>query len=142
MLGRLIKNIVGTSNDREIKRLSATVDLVRDFEPEMRSMSDDSLKAVTGELKQALDQGATLDDILPRAFAAVREAGVRTLGQRHFDVQIIGGLVLHEGKIAEMKTGEGKTLAATLPVYLNALTGKASTWSRSTTTSPAATPNG
>jgi preprotein translocase subunit SecA len=124
MLGRLIKNIVGTSNDREIKRLSATVDLVRDFEPEMRSMSDDSLKAVTGELKQALDQGATLDDILPRAFAAVREAGVRTLGQRHFDVQIIGGLVLHEGKIAEMKTGEGKTLAATLPVYLNALTGR------------------
>ena len=100
------------------------MDQVREFEPEMRSLSDDRLRAVTGELKQALDQGATLDDILPRAFAAVREAGVRTLGQRHFDVQLIGGLVLHQGKIAEMKTGEGKTLAATLPVYLNALTGK------------------
>ena len=124
MLGRLIKNIVGTSNDREIKRLSAIVDEVGALEPEMRSLSDDRLRAVTGELKQSLDQGATLDDILPRAFAAVREAGVRTLGQRHFDVQIIGGLVLHSGKIAEMKTGEGKTLAATLPVYLNALTGK------------------
>jgi preprotein translocase subunit SecA len=124
MLGKIIKSLVGSKNDRELKRLAATVDQVRAMEPAMRRLSDDGLRAMTGEFKERLKGGATLEEILPEAFAAVREAAVRTLGQRHFDVQVIGGLVLHEGKIAEMKTGEGKTLAATMPVYLNALTGR------------------
>ena len=120
----LLKKVFGSSNDREIKRLSARVDEVNAFEPAIRALSDSDLRGKTAEFKEKLSQGASLDDILPEAFAVVREAAVRTLGQRHFDVQIIGGLVLHEGKIAEMKTGEGKTLAATMPVYLNALGGK------------------
>ncbi|MEW6266103.1 MAG: preprotein translocase subunit SecA [Thermodesulfobacteriota bacterium] len=124
MIGHILKSLVGTSNDRELKRLSVQVDQARSFEAAMRRLSDDRLGALTGTFKEKLDQGASLEDILPEAFAAVREAAVRTLGQRHFDVQVIGGIVLHQGKIAEMKTGEGKTLAATMPVYLNALTGR------------------
>jgi preprotein translocase subunit SecA len=124
MVVNLIKKLVGSKNDRELKRLSVIVDVVNQFEPELGRKSDQDLKAITPMLKARLQSGETLDDILPEAFALVREAAVRTLGQRPFDVQVMGGIVLHEGKIAEMKTGEGKTLAATMPVYLNALEGK------------------
>ncbi|MZH46859.1 MAG: DEAD/DEAH box helicase, partial [Nitrospinae bacterium] len=120
----LIKKIVGTRNDREIKRIQGYVDAVNGLEDEIKALSDDQLKAKTDEFRDRLAEGATLDEILPEAFAVVRETSWRVLEMRHFDVQIIGGVVLHEGKIAEMKTGEGKTLMATLPVYLNALTGK------------------
>ncbi|PIP71928.1 MAG: preprotein translocase subunit SecA [Nitrospinae bacterium CG22_combo_CG10-13_8_21_14_all_47_10] len=124
MVFGFIKKLVGTRNDREIKRIQSYVDAVNALEDEIKALSDDQLKAKTPELKDRLSKGATLEDILPEAFAVVREASWRTLGMRHFDVQLIGGVVLHEGKIAEMKTGEGKTLMATLPVYLNALPGK------------------
>jgi preprotein translocase subunit SecA len=124
MIGTLLKKVVGTANDRELSRLSVVVDQVNTFEPAVRKLGDADLAAKTDEFKQRLADGQTLDDILPEAFACVREAAVRTIGQRPFDVQVIGGLVLHEGKIAEMRTGEGKTLAATMPVYLNALTGR------------------
>ncbi|MDY6850837.1 MAG: preprotein translocase subunit SecA, partial [Thermodesulfobacteriota bacterium] len=124
MLGDIIRKVIGSKNERELSRLAPIVDQVRSFEPEIRRLSDEALRAKTGRFKEMLDQGASLDDLLPEAFAVAREAGVRTLGQRHFDVQVLGGIGLHEGKIAEMKTGEGKTLAATLPVYLNALTGR------------------
>ncbi|MCH8158176.1 MAG: preprotein translocase subunit SecA, partial [Nitrospinae bacterium] len=120
----LLKKVFGTRNDREIKRMQAYVDLTNALEDSIKALSDDALRTKTGEFKAKLEQGASLEDILPEAFAVVREAGHRTLDMRHFDVQLIGGVVLHEGKIAEMKTGEGKTLVATLPVYLNALTGK------------------
>ncbi len=111
-------------NAREIKRLSKTVEIINGLESEMQALSDEDLRAKTGDFKQRLEEGEELDSILPEAFAAVREASRRVLGQRHFDVQLIGGMVLHKGKIAEMKTGEGKTLVATLPAYLNALTGR------------------
>ena len=124
MVFGLIKKLVGTRNDREIKRIQSYVVAVNALEDEIKALSDDQLIAKTPELKGKLTNGATLDEILPEAFAVVREASMRVLGMRHFDVQIIGGVVLHEGKIAEMKTGEGKTLMATLPVYLNALSGK------------------
>ena len=124
MLLGLIKKVFGTKNDREIKRIQIFVDQVNSLEPSIQSLSESQLKAKTGEFKEKLNQGASLDDILPEAFAVVRQASINTLGMRHFDVQLLGGVVLHEGKIAEMKTGEGKTLAATLPVYLNALEGK------------------
>lgn len=124
MLGNILKSIFGSQNDRELKRINPIVDLINHFEPEYKTLSDDQLLAKTGEFKERLSRGECLDDILPEAFAAVREASVRVLGMRHFDVQLVGGFVLHSGKIAEMKTGEGKTLAATLPLYLNALTGK------------------
>ena len=124
MFGSLIKKVVGTKNDRELKRMAPLVDRISDLEKEMRNLSDAGLQAKTCEFKEQLANGAALDDILPEAFAVVREASVRVLGMRPFDVQVIGGIVLHEGKIAEMKTGEGKTLAAILPVYLNALTGE------------------
>ena len=124
MVLSFIKKLVGTHNDREIKRIQAKVDAVNALESEIKALSDDQLKAKTPELQGKLANGSTLDDILPEAFAVVREASWRVLEMRPFDVQIIGGVVLHEGKIAEMKTGEGKTLMATLPVYLNALTGK------------------
>jgi preprotein translocase subunit SecA len=124
MFGTVLKKIFGSKNDREIKRLSLLLDEVNRFEPEIKALSDEDLKAKTPYFKQKLQDGAGLDDIMPEAFAVVREVSWRTLNMRPFDVQIIGGLVLHEGKIAEMKTGEGKTLAATMPVYLNALTGK------------------
>jgi preprotein translocase subunit SecA len=120
----LFSKIFGTRNDRELRRYRQMVDRVNALEEGIVKLDDDALKAKTVEFKGRLSQGETLDDILPEAFAVVREAGVRALGMRHFDVQLIGGLVLHEGKISEMKTGEGKTLVATLPVYLNALTGK------------------
>jgi preprotein translocase subunit SecA len=124
MVLSFIKKLVGTHNDREIKRIQGQVDAVNALESEIKALSDDQLKAKTPELQGKLANGSTLDDILPEAFAVVREASWRVLEMRPFDVQIIGGVVLHEGKIAEMKTGEGKTLMATLPVYLNALTGK------------------
>jgi len=124
MIGGFIKKIVGTKNEREIKRMQVIVGKVNDFEPRISGLTDEQLQARTGEFRERLEKGETLDDLLPEAFAVVREASKRVLGMRHFDVQIIGGLVLHNGKIAEMKTGEGKTLVATLPVYLNALEGR------------------
>lgn len=124
MVFGLIKKLIGSHNDREIKRIQSYVIAVNTLEDEIKALSDEQLMAKTPELKEKLANGATLDEVLPEAFAVVRETSVRVLGMRHFDVQIIGGVVLHEGKIAEMKTGEGKTLMATLPVYLNALSGK------------------
>ena len=125
MLGSIVQRVFGSSNERELKRITETyVGQVNALEPEIAKLSHGELKAKTAEFKQMLDNGASLNDILPEAFAVVRETGKRVLNMRHFDVQIIGGVALHEGRIAEMKTGEGKTLVATLPVYLNALTGK------------------
>ncbi|MGD0844605.1 MAG: preprotein translocase subunit SecA [Geobacteraceae bacterium] len=124
MLGALIKKIVGSKNERELKRLWPLVTRINALEPEMAGLSDDQLRNKTFAFKERLGRGETLDAILPEAFAVCREAGKRTLGMRHFDVQLIGGMVLHQGKIAEMKTGEGKTLVATLAAYLNALTGR------------------
>jgi len=124
MLGGLVKKVIGTKNERELKRMWPLVDEINALEPELQALSDDGLRARTGQLREQLDQGATVDDILVPAFATAREASRRALGMRPFDVQLIGGIVLHRGSIAEMKTGEGKTLVATLPVYLNALTGK------------------
>ncbi len=124
MFGNLIKSVFGSKNERELKRLAPRVDQINRLEPGFQALSDEALRAKTEELRQKFSQGASLEDLLPEAFAAVREASVRVLGMRHFDVQLIGGMVLHEGRIAEMKTGEGKTLAATLPLYLNALTGR------------------
>ena len=124
MLGSLLGKVIGSKNDRELKRLSFILDEVNDLEPAMMSLSDAELGAKTPYFKERLAGGAELDDILAEAFAVAREAARRTLLMRPFDVQVIGGLVLHEGKIAEMKTGEGKTLAATMPLYLNALSGE------------------
>ena len=124
MIGALARKFFGTSNDRRIKSYQPRVDAINALEPELVKLTDEQLKARTDEFRKQLTEGKTLDDILIPAFATVREAAKRTLGQRHFDVQLIGGMVLHEGDIAEMKTGEGKTLVATLPVYLNALAGK------------------
>ena len=122
----LLKKVFGTRNDREVNRIQVIVDRINQLEVSIGKLSDDQLLAKTSEFKARLNEGATLDDILPEAFAVVREAGLRTLKMRHFDVQMIGGIVLHEGRIAEMKTGEGKTLVATLPIYLNSLEGKGS----------------
>ncbi|MBX3508735.1 MAG: preprotein translocase subunit SecA [Parvibaculum sp.] len=122
--GALAKRLFGSSNDRKIKAYKARVEAINALEPEMASLSDDALKAKTSEFRARLADGATLDELLPEAFAAVREAAKRSLGQRHYDVQLIGGIVLHEGNISEMKTGEGKTLVSTLAAYLNALPGK------------------
>ena len=124
MIGSLIKKIVGSKNERELKRIRPLVYQINQLETEVSSLSDDQLRAKTSEFKERIKQGELLDQILPEAFSVVREAGRRTLGERHFDVQLIGGIVLHEGKIAEMATGEGKTLVSTLPAYLNALEGK------------------
>jgi preprotein translocase subunit SecA len=124
MILNFLTKVFGSKNERELKRLQPVVERINALEPKIQAMSDDRLKAQTPKLKERLDRGESLDDILPEAFATVREAALRTLNMRHFDVQLIGGIVLHEGKIAEMKTGEGKTLAATLPAYLNGLTGK------------------
>ncbi len=123
MIGALARKIFGTPNDRRVKSYQSRVDAINALEPELAALSDEALKARTDEFRQELAAGKTLDDILVPAFATVREAAKRVLGQRHFDVQLIGGMVLHEGDIAEMKTGEGKTLVATLAVYLNALAG-------------------
>jgi len=124
MIGGLARRLFGSANDRYIRSLGATVEEINALEPEVQKLSDDELAARTVAFRDRLAQGETLDDLLPDAFATVREAAKRVLGQRHFDVQMLGGLVLHKGQIAEMKTGEGKTLVATLPVYLNALEGK------------------
>ena len=124
MFGNIAKKIFGSKNDRVLKRMGKTVQQINSFEEGISALSDEALKAKTTEFKQRIEQGETLDQLLPEAFAAVREAAQRTLGMRHFDVQMIGGLCLHQGRIAEMRTGEGKTLMATLPVYLNALTGE------------------
>jgi preprotein translocase subunit SecA len=124
MINKILKMIVGSRNDRVVGRMFKVVEKINALETEIKALSDEGLQAKTAEFRERLEQGQTLDEILPEAFAVVREAGVRILGMRHFDVQMIGGMVLHEGKIAEMRTGEGKTLVATLPAYLNALSGK------------------
>ena len=124
MVFNFLTKVFGSKNERELKQIQPLVEKINALEPEVQALQDEQLKARTAEFRQRLDQGETLDDLLPEAFATVREASMRTLKMRHFDVQLIGGIVLHQGKIAEMKTGEGKTLAATLPAYLNALTGK------------------
>src|SRR5687768_6833448 len=123
MIGQLLAKVIGTQNEREIKRLRPLVAEINALEPAIKPLTDEQLRAKTTEFRQRLADGATLDDLLPEAFAVVREAGRRVLNMRHFDVQLMGGMVLHKGTIAEMKTGEGKTLVATLPVYLNALEG-------------------
>src|SRR6185503_1055528 len=124
MIGALARKFFGSANDRRVKGYQSRVNDINALEPELAALSDGALKARTAEFRQQLADGKTLDDILVPAFATVRDAAKRTLGQRHFDVQLIGGMVLHEGDIAEMRTGEGKTLVATLAVYLNALAGK------------------
>ncbi|AJR25469.1 MULTISPECIES: preprotein translocase subunit SecA [Sphingobium] len=124
MFGALAKSIFGSSNDRYVKSLGKTVEQIASFEPTISAMTDEELTAQTLRFRERLAQGETLDDLLPEAFATVREAARRTLGQRHYDVQMVGGIVLHRGEIAEMRTGEGKTLVATLATYLNALEGK------------------
>ena len=124
MIGALLKKVIGSKNDRELKRLSLILREVNQWEPTIRNLSDAELRAKTPYFREKLAQGSELEDILVEAFAVVREAAWRTVQMRPFDAQIVGGLVLHEGKIAEMKTGEGKTLAATMPIYLNALPGK------------------
>src|ERR1700732_3386189 len=124
MIGAVARKLFGSANDRRIRAFRPRVDEINALEKELQELSDEALRARTDEFKKQIAEGASLDDILVPAFATVREAGKRTLGQRHFDMQLIGGMVLHEGRIAEMKTGEGKTLVATLPVYLNALAGR------------------
>src|SRR3982074_2708901 len=124
MLDTLPPKVVGTQNERELKRLRPIVAEVNALEPAIKALSDDGLRKRTAEFRQRVADGESLDDVLVESFAVVREAGRRVLNMRHFDVQLVGGMVLHSGKIAEMKTGEGKTLVATLPAYLNALEGK------------------
>jgi preprotein translocase subunit SecA len=124
MIVGVLKKIFGSANERELKKLEPIVDEINSFEPAIRKLSDDQLRGKTAEFRQRLENGEELDDLLPEAFAVVREASDRTLGMRPFDVQLIGGAVLHQGRIAEMKTGEGKTLVATMPIYLNALSSK------------------
>jgi preprotein translocase subunit SecA len=119
-----LKTLFGDPNAREIKKARVRVERINALEAEIKKLSDKELQAQTDEFREQLKKGKKLDDILERAFAVAREASHRVIGQRHFDVQLIGGIVLHEGKIAEMKTGEGKTLVATLPLYLNALEGE------------------
>ncbi len=121
MIGNVLKRVFGTSHEREVKRMRPRVGLINDLEPKWKALSDAELRGKTAEFKQKLENGASLDDILEEAFATVREASVRAVGMRHYDVQLMGGMVLHRGAIAEMKTGEGKTLVATCPLYLNAL---------------------
>ncbi|NIP17758.1 MAG: preprotein translocase subunit SecA, partial [Xanthomonadales bacterium] len=123
MLNAIFTKIFGSRNDRLVKKMNRTVQLINDLEESIQALSDDELKARTAEFRSRFEQGESLEDLLPEAFACVREASVRTMGLRHFDVQMIGGIVLHRGMISEMKTGEGKTLMATLAVYLNALSG-------------------
>lgn len=124
MIGKLIKAVFGSKNERELKRMNKVVMRINALEPDMQKLSDEQLKAKTAEFRERYQKGETLDQLLPEAFATVREAGRRVLGMRHFDVQMIGGMTLHEGRIAEMRTGEGKTLVSTLPSYLHALAGK------------------
>ena len=124
MIGSLIRKIVGSKNERELKRIQPLVERINQREPEISPLSDDQLRGKASEFKERIGRGESMEEILPEAFAVVRETAKRTLGERHYDVQLIGGIVLHEGKIAEMATGEGKTLVSTLPAYLNALEGK------------------
>ena len=119
-----LSKIVGTHSEREVKRVIPIVNKIESMEPEMEKLSDEELRGKTDEFKKRLAEGETLDDILPEAYAVVREASKRTIGLRHFRVQLIGGVILHQGRITEMRTGEGKTLVSTLPAYLNALEGK------------------
>src|SRR5579862_3276934 len=124
MISNILTKIFGSRNERLIKQYAQVVRQINELEPNMVALSDAELKGKTATLKERIAAGEGLDAVLPEAFAVVREAGKRTLQMRHFDVQLIGGMALHNGKIAEMRTGEGKTLMATLPVYLNAITGK------------------
>ena len=124
LFNKIARALFGSANDRFVKKQFKIVEKINALEPDFIKLSDEELKAKTDQFRDRLQKGETLDDILPEAFAAVREAAKRTLGQRHYDVQLVGGIVLHKGMIAEMKTGEGKTLVATLAAYLNALTGK------------------
>jgi preprotein translocase subunit SecA len=124
IVDKVLAKVFGTKNEREVKEMQPVVAAVGELEPAMRQLSDAELALKTIEFKERIAQGASLDDLLVEAFAVVREAGRRVLNMRHFDVQLMGGMVLHKGRIAEMKTGEGKTLVATLPCYLNALSGK------------------
>ena len=124
MIAGLAKSIFGSANDRYVRSLGKYVDAINGFEATISALTDDELRNQTELFRQRIAGGETLDNLLPEAFATVREAAKRTLGMRHFDVQMIGGIVLHSGKIAEMRTGEGKTLVATLPAYLNALPAK------------------
>ena len=124
MFKTITKSLFGSSNDRYVKSIGKIVNQINALEPQLQAFSDDELRAQTDKFRAMLADGQTLDDILPEAFATVREASVRVLGMRHFDVQMIGGIVLHRGEIAEMRTGEGKTLVATLATYLNAIEGK------------------
>src|SRR5437762_2495620 len=124
MLQTLLAKVIGTQNERDLKKLRPLVEEINALEPAVAPLSDEQLRGKTAEFRHRLAEGASIDELLPEAFAVVREAGRRVLNMRHFDVQLIGGAVLHKGKIAEMKTGEGKTLVATLPAYLNALEGK------------------
>src|SRR3989441_7794702 len=124
MLGQLLAKVIGTQNERELKRLRPRVGEIGALEPQIQALTDEQLRGKTDEFRRRVADGTPLDDLLVEAFAVVREAGRRVLNMRHFDVQLIGGMVLHSGTISEMKTGEGKTLVATLPAYLNALDGK------------------
>ncbi len=124
MVFNFLTKVFGSKNERELNRIKPTVEMINKLEPELKAMSDEQLRSRTSIFKERIEKGEPLDSILPEAFATIREASVRTLNMRHFDVQLIGGIVLHQGMIAEMKTGEGKTLAATLPAYLNTLSGK------------------
>ncbi|HEV8575156.1 MAG TPA: preprotein translocase subunit SecA, partial [Dehalococcoidia bacterium] len=124
MFNAILTKIMGSKNERDLKKMQPTIARVNELEADCKRLSDAELAGLTPKFRQRLADGETLEDLLPEAFAAVREASVRTLGLRHYDVQLIGGIVLHQGMIAEMKTGEGKTLVATLPAYLNALSQK------------------
>ena len=124
MLGKMLGKVIGSKNDRELKRMRKLVDKINALEPSISPLSDSDLTQKTAEFKQRYEGGESLDALLPEAFAVCREASRRVLGMRHYDVQLIGGITLHEGKIAEMRTGEGKTLMATLAIYLNAISGK------------------
>ena len=124
MLNEALAKVFGSKHERDIKKMVPLVESINAIEPEIQALTDDQLRAKTAEFRQQIEQGTPTDDLLVPAFAVAREAAVRSVGMRPFDVQLIGGVVLHQGKIAEMKTGEGKTLMATMPVYLNALSGK------------------
>ena len=128
MINTLLRKVVGSKNDREVKRMQRQVQQINALEPQYEALDDAALQARTGEFRARLANGESLDALLPEAFATVREASKRVMSMRHFDVQMVGGMTLHRGRIAEMKTGEGKTLVATLAVYLNALPGEGVTW--------------
>src|SRR5437879_8861550 len=124
MINAILRKIFGTKHERDVKRMMPTVEATNAFEPSVQALGDAELRAKTDELRKRLAAGESVDALLPEAFAVARDAARRTVGMRHFDVQLIGGMVLHEGKLAEMATGEGKTLVATLPAYLHGLTGR------------------